>query len=91
MVAYKLVIPDFGQSAELLHVLCSLPSKLKKSTTLIRNDCMDIRFWKGYPTSAPEEQDDHKEKWLRRLQKQMSGEPNSSITAAFREYEVITD
>ena len=91
MVAYKLVIPDFGQSAELLLVLCSLPSKLKKSTTLIRNDCTDIRFWKGYPTSAPEEQDDHKEKWLRRLQKQMSGEPNSSITAAFREYEVITD
>ena len=51
---------------------------------------MDIRLWKGYPTSTPEEQHDHQEKWLRRLQKQMSGEPNSSITAAFSEYQVIT-
>ena len=52
---------------------------------------MDIRLWKGYATSTPEEQHHHQEKWLRRLQKQMSGEPNSSITAAFSKYEVITD
>ena len=67
-----------------MSVLCSLPSKFKKSTALIRKDCMDIRLWQGYATNTPEEQHDHKEKWLRRLQKQMSGEPNSSITAAFR-------
>jgi hypothetical protein len=73
--------------AELLSV-CSLPSGFKKSTALLRKACMDIRLCQGYATSTPEQQHEHLEKWLRRLQKQMSGEPNSSITAAFSEYEV---
>ena len=61
-----------------------------KSTALARKACFDIRLWKGYATSTPAEQQEYLEKWIRRFQKQMSGEPNSSVTAAFSEYEVNT-
>ena len=68
--------------------LCSLPSSFKKSTALVRKACFDIRLWKGYATSTPAEQQEHLQKWSRRFQKMLSGEPNSSITAAFSDYEV---
>ncbi|DBB07017.1 TPA: hypothetical protein ACH3X1_011608 [Trebouxia sp. C0004] len=66
----------------------SLSNKIRKATALARKACFDIRLWKGYATSTPAEQDEYLEKWIRRFQKQMSGEPNSSVTAAFSEYEV---
>lgn len=71
-----------------VHFDCSLPDGFKRSSALIRKPCFDIKLWKGYETSTPDEQLEHVEKWSRRLQKVLSGEPNSSITAAFSDYEV---
>lgn len=70
--------------------LCSLPDSFRRSTALVRKPCFNIKLWKDYATSTPAQQEEHLEKWSRRLQKSLSGEPNSSITAAFSEYEVVT-